>query len=53
MDALGYKKVILKTDGEPALVTVQDAVAKARTHKTICQNPPGYDPQANRVAERA
>ena len=53
VDALGYRKVVLKTDGEPALVTVQEAVAKARTHETICQNPPGYDPQANGAAERA
>ena len=53
MDALGYRKVVLKTDGEPALVAVQEAVAKARTHETLCQNPPGYDPQANGVAERA
>ena len=47
VDALGYRKVVLKTDGEPALVAVQEAVAKARTHKTMCQNPLGYDPQAN------
>ena len=53
MNALGYRKVVLKTDGEPALVTVHEAVAKARTHETICQNPPGYDPQANGVTERA
>ena len=32
VDALGYRKVVLKTDGEPALVAVQQAVAKARTH---------------------
>ena len=43
----------MKTDGEPALVAVQEAVAKARTHEALCHNPPGYDPQANGVAERA
>ena len=52
IDALGYRKVVLKTDGELALA-VQEAAAKARTHETLCQNPPGYDPQANGVAERA
>ena len=36
VDAMGYRKIVLKTNGEPALVTVQEAVAKARTHKTIC-----------------
>ena len=44
--------MVLKADGEPALVTVQEAVAKAWTHQTICQNPLGYDPQANGIAER-
>ena len=53
VDALSYRKVVLKTDGEPALVAVQEAVARARTHDTICQNTPGYDPQANAAAERA
>ena len=50
---MGYRKVVLKTDGEPALITVQEAVAKVRTHETICPNPHGYDPQANGAAERA
>ena len=53
MKALDYWKFFLKTDGEPALVAVQKAIAKARAHETLCQNPPGYDPQANGVAERA
>ena len=53
IDALGYRKVVLKTDGEPALVAVQEAVAMARTHETMCKNPRGNDPQANGVAERA
>ena len=53
VDALGYRKVVLKTDGGLALVTVQEAVAKARTHETICQNPLRYDPQASGVAERS
>ena len=53
INALGYRKVVVKTDGEPALVEVQEAVAKARTHDTMCKNPLGYDPQANGAAERA
>ena len=53
IDALGYRKVVLKTDGEPALVAVQEAIARARAHETMCQNLPGYDRQANGVAERA
>ena len=53
VDALGYRKLIIKTDGEPALVEVQEAVARARVHETICENPLAYDPQANGGAERA
>ena len=48
VDALSYRKVVLKMDGEPALVAVQEAIAKARTHETMWQSP-----QANDAAERA
>ena len=53
MDALDYRQIVPKTDGEPALIAVQEAIAKARTHDIVCRNPPGYDPQANGMAERA
>ena len=53
IDAWGYRKMIIKTDGEPALVQVQKAIARARVHETICENPPAYDPQSNGGAERA
>ena len=33
--ALGYRKLIIKTDGEPALVEVQEAIARARVHDTF------------------
>ena len=44
--------MIIKTDGE-AIVEVQVAVALARVHDTICENPIAYDPHANGGAERA
>ena len=53
VDELGYRKLIIKTDGEPALVNVQEAVARRRTHETLMENPRAYDPQANGGAERA
>ena len=53
VDGLGYRKLIVKTDGEPAIVAVQEAVARARTFETIAENPPAHDPQANGEAERA
>ena len=47
IDELGYRKLITKMDGEPALVRVQEVVAKKRTHETLIENPPAYDPHAN------
>ena len=41
----------VKTDVEPVIVAVQEAVARARVHETICENPPAYDPQAKDAAE--
>ena len=35
IDGMGYRKVIIKTDGEPALVAVQEARARERTHDTV------------------
>ena len=52
MDTLRQTKVVLKTDGGPALIAVQEAVARSRSHDTLCENPPARDPQANGEAER-
>ena len=48
----GHTDIILKCDGEPALVEVQDEVIARRTAGTVPQNPPAYDPQANGSVER-
>ena len=53
VDELGYRKVVIKTDGEPAFVIVQEKIAANRVHGTIMENPQAYDPQANEGAERA
>ena len=53
IDALGYTSIIIKGDGEPALVQVMKEVKKARKHDTIIENPPAYDPQSNGVVETA
>ena len=45
-------KIVLKTDGERAVVQVQDRVISVRTQPTIREKPPAYDPQANGGAER-
>ena len=49
----GNTKMVLKTDGEPAIVQLQEQIIIEREHKTIPQNPPAHDPQANGEAERA
>ena len=53
IDLFGHSGVVLKRDGEPALVRVQSAIKEKRTHPTFCQNPPAYNPQSNVSAERA
>ena len=53
IDLFGHSGVVLKGDGEPALLQVQSAIKEKRTHPTICQNPPAYNPQSNGSAERA
>ena len=50
---IGNTKMILKTDGEPALVQVQEEIINRRPQRTIPENPPAYDPQSNGAAERA
>ena len=50
---LGYPDVILKGDGEPALVHVLENVKLAREAPSVIQHSPAYDPQANGVAEKA
>ena len=49
----GNTGMVLKTDGEPAIVQVQEAVLGKRQHPRVPENHPAYDPQANGEAERA
>ena len=49
---MGYTNIILKTDGEPALVQVATEVKKRRAHPTVLQHPPAYDPDANGGLQR-
>ena len=48
----GHADIVLKGDGEPALLQVQDAIVERRSFSTVPQNPPAYDPQANGAVER-
>ena len=53
IETLGYRKVCLKCDGEPALIAIQQEVVKRRQFETLLENCPAGDSQANGVAERA
>jgi hypothetical protein len=53
MGELGYKKVILKADNEPAMHALQEEVKKQRQDKTLLENSPVGESQSNGVAERA
>ena len=44
IDRLGYTKLEIKGDGEPALVDVMNKVKELRKHDTLLKNPPAYDP---------
>ena len=50
---LGRPDIILKTDGEPAIVAVQEDVQSRRPGRTIPRNPPAYNPEANGACEKA
>jgi hypothetical protein len=54
IESLGRSEIKLKTDGEPAITSLQSAViaARVRPSVTIPVNPPAYDPQANGTIEK-
>ena len=52
LDEWGRRDVRLQTDGEPALLALQQAIAEARKGDTVLRNSP-YNPQSNGEAEKA
>ena len=50
---LGYGDIILKTDGDPAIVALQNKMQSMRQAKTVPRNPPAYNPQSNGPCEKA
>ena len=54
IEELGRGDIILKTDGEPAMIALQRAIAELRKNLTTKpENPPAYNPEANGAAEKA
>jgi len=52
LETLGRRDIVLRTDGEPALVAVQAKLVGCREGMTVPRNPPAYDPQANGAIEK-
>ena len=53
IEYLGHKDIVLKTDSEPAMRTLQEEIKNRRRDKTILENSPVGESQSNGVAERA
>ena len=53
MNACGCGRAILKSDGEPSIVALQEAVKNVRQSDTILENSPKGDSQSNGAAENA
>ena len=54
ISSTGFRRLELKTDGEPALVAVANKVKEiSKAKEIILKHPPRYDPKFNGVAERA
>ena len=51
IEELGRRDIILKTDGEPAIVALQHAIATQRDGITKPENPPAYNPSSNGACE--
>ena len=50
---MGRADIIMKTDGEPAIVAVQDEVQSRRPGRTVPRNPAAYNPESNGACEKA
>ena len=53
LQTTGRTRINFKTDGEPAIVQLQERIISQREQDTIAVNPQAYDPQSNVLAEKA
>ena len=52
IDMMGSKKIVLKTDQEPAILDLAKEVRNKRDLETVPENSPVGDSQANGLAEK-
>ena len=53
IEEFGRRDIVLKTDGEPAMLALQRAIAAGRPGLTRPENPPSYKPASNGACEKA
>ena len=53
IEQLGYKKIVLKSDNEPAILALKEAVRKETDVEIVTEESPVGDHQANGLAENA
>ncbi len=52
VELIGRANIGIKTDGEPAIVAVQNRIITLRGGKTVPRNPPAYNPESNGPIEK-
>ena len=52
IDLLGRSNIAFKTDGEPAIVAVQEQLIHGREVTTMPRTPPAYYPESNGAIEK-
>ena len=53
IEEFGRSDIILKTDGEPAIVAVQSRIQSMRKASAVPRNAPAYNPSSNGPCEKA
>ena len=53
LEFLAHKKVVLKSDQEPAMIALQQRIRQARSDQTILENSPVEDSSSNGTVEKA
>ncbi len=53
VEQLGYNKIIMKSDSEPAILALKEAVRRETSVEVVVEESPVGDHQANGVAENA
>ena len=47
IELLGYKKVVIKADNEPAIISLRQEAIRKFPHEVVKEMPPKYDSQSN------